>query len=65
MQASGWIVEGGLAEISSECHRQLMVKACDRKNTTPGLPWLGKSIWERIFFQVREKSGNFVDGQRN
>ena len=29
-----------------------------------GLPWSGKNIWKIIFFfQVREKSGNFVDGQ--
>ena len=31
----------------------------------PGLPRSGKNIWRMIFFQVREKSGNFVDGQRN
>ena len=28
-----------------------------------GLPWSGKNIWKmNIFLQVREKSGNFVDG---
>ena len=32
---------------------------------TAGLPWSGKSIWNMIFFQVREKSGNFVDGLGN
>ena len=30
-----------------------------------GLPLSGKNIWKRIFFQIREKSGNFVDGQGN
>ena len=30
-----------------------------------GLPWPGKLIWKMNFFQVREKSGNFVDGQGN
>ena len=30
-----------------------------------GLPWSGKNIWKMKFFQVREKSGNFVDGQGN
>ena len=29
------------------------------------LPRSGKNIWKMIFFQVREKSGNFVDGQEN
>ena len=28
-----------------------------------GLPQSGKNIWKMKFFQVREKSGNFVDGQ--
>ena len=27
------------------------------------LPQSGKNIWKINFFQVREKSGNFVDGQ--
>ena len=30
---------------------------------TAGLPRSGKNIWKMKFFQVREKSGNFVDGQ--
>ena len=30
-----------------------------------GLPRSGKNIWKMKFFQVREKSGNFVDGQGN
>ena len=30
-----------------------------------GLPWSGKNIWKMIFFEVRGKSGNFVDGQGN
>ena len=30
-----------------------------------GLPRAGKNIWKMKFFQVREKSGNFVDGQGN
>ena len=30
-----------------------------------GLPWSGKNIWNLKFFQGREKSGNFVDGQGN
>ena len=30
-----------------------------------GLPRLGKNIWKMNFFQVREKSGNFVSGQGN
>ena len=30
-----------------------------------GLPWSGKNNWKMKFFQVREKSGNFVDGQGN
>ena len=30
----------------------------------PELPRSGKNIWKMIFFQVREKSENFVDGQR-
>ena len=29
------------------------------------LPRSGKNIWKMNFFQVREKSGNFVDGQGN
>ena len=29
------------------------------------LPRSGKKSGKRNFFQVREKSGNFVDGQRN
>ena len=28
-----------------------------------GLRWSGKYIWKMKFFQIREKSGNFVDGQ--
>ena len=28
-----------------------------------GLPWSGKNIWKVKNFQVKEKSGNFVDGQ--
>ena len=30
-----------------------------------GLPRSGKNIWKMKFFQVREKSGNFMDGQGN
>ena len=30
-----------------------------------GLPWSGKNIWKMNVFQVKEKSGNFVDGQGN
>ena len=30
-----------------------------------GLPWSGKNNWKMKIFQVREKSGNFVDGQGN
>ena len=30
-----------------------------------GLPRSGKNIWKMKFFQVREKLGNFVDGQGN
>ena len=30
-----------------------------------GLPQSGKNIWKMNFFQVREKTGNFVDGQKN
>ena len=30
-----------------------------------GLPRSGKNIWKMKFFQVGEKSGNFVDGQGN
>ena len=30
-----------------------------------GLPRSGKNIWKWNFFQVREKSGNFMDGQEN
>ena len=30
-----------------------------------GLPWSGKNNWKMNFFQVREKSRNFVDGQEN
>ena len=30
-----------------------------------GLPRSGKNIWKMNFFMVREKSGNFVDGQGN
>ena len=31
-----------------------------------GLPRSGKNVWKmKFFFQVREKSGNFVDGQGN
>ena len=30
-----------------------------------GLPRSGKNIWKIIFFQVREESGNFVEGQGN
>ena len=33
--------------------------------SSAGLPRSGKNIWKMIFFQVREKSGNFVDGQGN
>ena len=32
---------------------------------TAGLPRSGKNIWKMKFFQVRENSGNFVDGQGN
>ena len=35
------------------------------KFTCAGLPQSGKNIWKMKFFQVREKSGNFVDGQGN
>ena len=37
---------------------------CVKVNCT-GLPRSGKNIWKMKFFQVREKSGNFVDGQGN
>ena len=30
-----------------------------------GLPRSGKSIWKMKLLQVREKSGNFVEGQVN
>ena len=30
-----------------------------------GLSRSGKNIWKMKFFQVREKSGNFVEGQGN
>ena len=30
-----------------------------------GLPWSGKNIWKLKFFQIRKKSGNFVEGQGN
>ena len=30
-----------------------------------GLPRSGKNIWKMKFFPGQEKSGNFVDGQRN
>ena len=30
-----------------------------------GLPRSGKNVWKMNFFQVREKSVNFVDGQGN
>ena len=33
--------------------------------TMTGLPRSGKNIWKMNFFQAREKSGNFVDGQGN
>ena len=36
---------------------------CSLDNT--GLPQSGKNIWKMKFFQVREKSGNFMDGQGN
>ena len=32
-------------------------------NICSGLPRSGKNIWKMKFFQVREKSGNFMDGQ--
>ena len=34
-------------------------------NLNQGLPQSGKNSWKMIFFQVREKSGNFVDDQGN
>ena len=34
------------------------------KRRVLGLPRLGKNIW-KMNFQVRKKSGNFVDGQGN
>ena len=33
--------------------------------TDSGLPRSGKNAWKMNFFQVREKSGNFVNGQGN
>ena len=30
-----------------------------------GLPRSGNTIWKMIFFQVRENSVNYVDGQEN
>ena len=36
-----------------------------KENRMQGCHGQGKMSGKRIFFQVREKSGNFVDGQRN
>ena len=33
--------------------------------SSSGLPRSGKNVWKMNFFQVREKSGNFVDSQGN
>ena len=35
------------------------------QHRNPGLPRSGKNLWKMTFFQVRKKSGNFVDGQGN
>ena len=37
----------------------------EKNNHNAGLPWSGKNIWKMNFFQLREKLGNFVDGQGN
>ena len=44
--------------ISNLCHFGLVVYIA-------GLPQSGKISGKRNFFQVREKSGNFMDGQGN
>ena len=42
VQACGWVVEGGLAEISSECQRHLRVRARERGNTLQACHGWGK-----------------------
>ena len=52
------------------CWSQYVLRAPDKPKLTylvtwAGLPLSGKNIWKMNFFQVGEKSGNFVDGQGN
>ena len=49
--------------LSTECMSCLLHLLDALAFFCPGLPRSGKNIWKIIFFQVREKSGNFVDGQ--
>ena len=42
-----------------------MVNIVDPDQAASGLPRSGKNIRKMKFFKVREKSGNFVDGQGN
>ena len=44
--------------------RQITVSVILLTSVNTGFPWPGEYL-EMKFFQVREKSGNFVDGQRN
>ena len=62
-------LEKELKSVAGDCLDERQCKKCAKDVSfnyhCSGLPWSGNNIWKMKFFQVREKSGNFVDGQGN